>query len=155
MSGPAPRTLTLRGRLLVAAPTDDAFPLFSPDGERRWVPGWNPEILHPTDGTWQRGQIFRTREDSGEVVWIVTRFDAAQHEAEYHRVEPGRYVSRIEVCCRSAGEAQTEVFVAYTLIGLSEAGNRDIAAMTPEEYAEKMTRWAKWIDDYLAAGSAR
>jgi len=148
--GFAPRTITLRGRLRVGAGIDETFPLFSPEGERLWVPGWDPELLHPPDEVWAEGQIFRTREERGEALWVVSRLDRAAHHAEYHRVEPGRYVARVEVRCRPV-EDGTEVTVSYAYVGLSESGNRDIAGMTEADYAEKMTRWAGWIEDYLAS----
>lgn len=137
-------TLTFKGRF------DEIFGLFSPEGERLWVPGWNPELLYPHGVAWAKGQIFRTQEGKGEAVWIVTALDRDRGHAEYHRVEPGRYVARVRVQC-SAGEAgDVSVSVAYKFIGLSASGNGEIAAMEPGAYAEKMARWKGWIDAYLA-----
>ncbi len=146
----SPGTITLRSRVLAAAKINDVFPLFSPEGEKLWVPGWDPEFLYPAEAAWEEGQIFRTREETGEAVWLVTRLDRAQHRAEYHRVEPGRYVARVEVSCRPAPDHGTETSIAYSFIGLSEAGNREIAAMTQEAYEAKMSQWTEWIDRHLA-----
>lgn len=154
MSPFTPRTITLRGKLHVPAAPEEAFPLFSPEGERLWVPGWAPEILHPPEGRWEAGQIFRTQEASGEAVWVITRLDRAKHEAEYHRVEPGRYVARIDVACRPSPDGATQASVAYSFVGLSESGNRDIAAMTQEDYDAKMSRWAGWIRRHLSDSKA-
>jgi hypothetical protein len=148
------RTVTFRGRLVAAAAIDEVFPLFSPEGEKLWVPGWEPEFLHPPDPAWEEGQIFRTREETGEAVWVVTRLDRGEHRAEYHRVEPGRYVARVEVRCRPLDERRTEVSTAYTFVGLSESGNREIAAMTREAYDAKMSRWSDWIGRCLRSGDA-
>jgi hypothetical protein len=145
-----PAVAAFRGEVPVPAGPEEAFPLFSPEGERRWVPGWDPEILHPAGGDWREGQIFRTREAKEEAVWIVTRLDPARRQVEYHRVEPGRYVARIEVGCVSAAEGETRAEVVYSFIGLSEEGNREIEAMTQEEYQVKMKRWTAWIKDCLA-----
>ncbi len=145
-----PRTITLRGRVLAAAEIDDVFPLFSPEGEKLWVPGWDPEFLDPPESDWSEGQIFRTREEMGEAVWVVTRLDRALHRVEYHRVEPERYVARVEVSCRPVPSARTEASIAYSFVGLSEAGNREIAAMTQQAYDAKMLRWVEWINRYLA-----
>jgi hypothetical protein len=146
-----PLTCTLRGRFVAPGAIEDVFPLFSPEGERSWVPGWDPEILHPASG-WEQGQIFRTREEQGEVVWVITRLDRARHEVEYHRVEPGRYVARVEVRCRAVADHETAVATAYSYVGLAEAGNRDIAALTPAAYDAKMARWAEWIAGHLRRG---
>jgi hypothetical protein len=146
-----PHAITLRGVVATAGEVDEVFPLYSPLGEKLWVPGWDPELLYPEGVEWAEGQIFRTREETGEAVWIVTRLDRAGHEAAYHRVEPGRYVARIEVACRAAGDGGTRTTIAYTFIGLSARGNRDIDAMSQEEYAAKMARWGAWIDGCLAS----
>ena len=82
-----PRTVEFTGRFTIPASIDAAFELFSPLGERAWVPGWNPELLHPSGVGWQRGQTFRTQEENGEAVWIVTALDRDGHAVEYHRVE--------------------------------------------------------------------
>jgi hypothetical protein len=143
------RERTLRGRLEVSAAIDETFPLFSPEGERLWVPGWDPEILCPREGVWVEGQLFRTREEQGEAVWLITRLDRAHHHVEYHRVEPGRYVARVDVRCWATMDGDTEVSTSYEYVGLSESGNREIDAMTQEDYDAKMARWSEWIAKYL------
>jgi hypothetical protein len=147
------RTVRLTGALTLPAPIDQVFPLFSPQGERDWVPGWDPEIVDPPDGSWRQGSIFRTREEMGEAIWIVTRLDQGRHEVEYHRVEPGRYVAHVEVHGVASSSTSTLATVTYRFIGLSEKGNADIAAMTEEAYAQKMARWAGWIGGLLARRS--
>ncbi len=150
MTGFRSRTVTLSGRVSSSGGVERVFPLFSPPGEELWVPGWKPEYLHPAEPGWSEGQIFRTREASGEAVWVVTRLDRERHRAEYHRVEPGHYVARVRVDCRPAAGGGTATTIAYTYFGLSEAGNAEIAAMTREAYEAKMVRWAGWIERYLA-----
>jgi hypothetical protein len=146
----AARSIELGGAFTLAMPPDHAFELFSPLGEKRWVPGWDPELIHPPGVAWERGLIFRTREERGEAVWVVTALDRARHEAEYYRVEAGRYVARVQVRCSPGGGDETRVTVTYTFVGLSEAGNRDISAMTEQAYQEKMARWRAWITKALA-----
>src|SRR4029453_12684179 len=78
-----PRSIDLRGTLLVDAPVEKAFPLFSPLGEKDWVPEWNPELIHPMGAIWERGQIFLTKEERGDALWVVTAQDREGHSAEY------------------------------------------------------------------------
>jgi hypothetical protein len=148
----APRSVELSGAFTLAVPPEEAFPLFSPLGERLWVPGWDPELLHPPGASWERGLVFRTAEGRGEAVWIVTALDRQRHEVEYHRVEAGRYVARVTVHCRPHASRQTEVHVSYLFVGLSEPGNEDVAAMSPQLYQEKMRRWQEWIGRHLSRG---
>ena len=112
------RAVELAGEFTVAGPIAEAFELFSPLGEKRWVPGWNPELVHPPGASWEQGLIFRTREEGKEAVWIVTTLDRAAHKVEYHRVEPGRYVARVSVLCSARAEAKTHV---ATTLGLPTA----------------------------------
>jgi hypothetical protein len=144
-----PKATKFTGRVVAAAPVDRIFPLFSPVGEKGWVPGWSPELLHPKGVEWAEGQIFRTSEEKGEAVWIVSRLDRDAHRAEYHRVEPGRYVARVDVACRPMDPGKTEATIAYTFVGLSEGGNAEIEAMNVVDYERKMSRWSGWIDAFL------
>lgn len=136
---------TFAGRVEVAADPDSAFGLFTPLGEKRWIEGWNPEIVYPTGAEMAEGMIWRTRTDDREDVWIVSRYDPTAHEVCYYRVEPGRMVARIDVRCREIADSCTEVTVFYMHTALSEAGNDAIAAMTEEDYAAKMRRWQEAI----------
>ena len=145
-----PATIDLSGGFSIAAPVDTAFELFSPLGEKRWVPGWKPELLHPPGETWIQGLVFRTKEQRGEAVWFVTALDRQRHEVEYCRVEPGHYVARIRVRCHAGTGGQTDVKVAYSYIGLSAGGNREIKSMTADAFDQKMKKWQGWITACLA-----
>jgi hypothetical protein len=148
----APRTRTLRGEFAVGGAVDSIFRLFSPLGEKSWVPGWDPELLHPKGVTWGQGLLFRTKEEKGDAIWIVSQLDRSGYRVEYHRVEPNRYVARVEVCCRALSATETEVRTAYEFIGLSREGNEEIATMTEDDYKLKMERWRSWITAYLERG---
>ena len=90
----------LEGALVVAAPIDEAFRLFSPEGETGWVAGWDPEWLCPASSDWVAGQVFRTRGENGDVVWIVAAMDLAAHRVVYHRVDPSQHVARVRWSAR-------------------------------------------------------
>lgn len=152
MSPFRPAEVTVRGVLVVDASPDDTFPLFSPEGERLWVPGWDPEWLVPPDGGWVQGQVFRTRDDAGESVWVVARLDRESREVTYHRVTAGRSLAIIEVACRPDERRRTLVEVRYRWVGLSEAGNREIVEVDERSFATRMERWAGWIRDRRRTG---
>lgn len=145
-------SIRLVGAISLGGPIQEVFPLFSPQGEKLWVPGWNPELLYPPDTDWAEGQVFRTEEEMGEAIWVVARLDRVAHEVEYYRVEPGRYVARIIVSCTAKTEGLTQAATTYEFIGLSEEGNAEIAKMRQESYSEKMERWSKWINEHLSKG---
>ena len=139
----------LKGAFRVGAPVDDVFPLFSPLGEKSWVPNWDPELLYPRGASWAQGMIFRTAGERGDAIWLVSRLDLDAHEVEYRRVEAGRYVVRVSVRCTADGAGGTTVGTEYEFVGLSESGNAEIAAMTQDGYAQKMHQWAAWIQQHL------
>lgn len=145
-----PRSVRHAGEILLDGRLDEVFTLFSPLGERLWVPDWNPEILYPPDRSWRQGALFRTMEKTGEAIWIVTRHDRHRSQVEYHRVEPGWWVARVEVSCTSASAHLTRAKVIYEFVGLSEQGNAEIRTMSAEAYAQKMARWTEWINHHLA-----
>lgn len=147
-------SIELSGGFVVAGPVEQVFELFSPLGEKLWVPEWNPELLYPPGASWARGLIFRTQEEKGEAVWVVTALEREAHEVEYHRVESERYVAHVRVACMASADGRTQVTTTYAFVGLSPEGNADIALMTNEIYAEKMKRWERWISESLARNSA-
>ena len=144
------RSVEFSGGFTIRGPVGQVFELFSPLGEKRWVPEWNPELLHPPGTAWARGLIFRTQEEKGEAIWVVTALEREAHEVEYHRVESGRYVAHIQVACRAGANGHTQVATKYVFVGLSPEGNADIGLMTNELYVEKMKRWERWISESLA-----
>ena len=145
-----PKIIMMRGRVNIEGEIGKLFPLFSPKGERKWVPEWDPEQLYPVGSDWEEGQIFRTLEDTGEAVWIVSRLDRGAHRVAYYRVEPAWFVVHISIDCRQIDTKTTEATVTYSFIGLSEEGNREIAAMSSTDYEAKMEQWGEWIGEYLA-----
>jgi hypothetical protein len=144
-----PKSRTFSGTVTLRAVPSEAFPLFSPEGERAWVPGWNPDLLFPIGVDWAEGQLFCTREEYGDAIWIVSRLDVLKWNVLYYRVEPGRYVARIEVRVLPHDDVDSQVSIEYSCVGLSEAGNNDIEAMSPSAYDEKMKRWSAWLGTYL------
>ena len=136
-----PLSRTFTGTLRVNEEVSKAFPLFSPLGEKSWVPNWNPDLLYPPDTEWDQGLIFTTE----GAVWVVAALDLSAHTVSYYRVEPDRLVANVRVACRSEGSSPTEVEVRYTFVGLTAAGNEIIGAMTDAEYTQKLANWEKWI----------
>jgi hypothetical protein len=138
-----PLSRTFVGTLHVDEEVSKAFPLFSPLGEKSWVPKWNPELLFPPDTKWDQGLIFTTE----GAVWVVAALDRTAHTVSYYRVEPERLVANVRVACRPEDDGRTEVEVSYTFVGLTDAGNETIGAMSDAEYTQKLVNWEKWIKE--------
>lgn len=145
-----PQSMTLSGKLQIDGHVDEVFELFTPLGEKKWVEGWDPEILFPPGVSLAEGMVFRTFAQDQEEIWVVSHLDVPAHHILYDRVEPKHVAARVEIRCRATG-ATTEVSTSYRYVGLSDAGNRYVATWTDAAYAAKMARWQKLINRHLAS----
>ncbi|HEX6634094.1 MAG TPA: hypothetical protein VF038_08985 [Usitatibacter sp.] len=132
-------------------PLARAFELFTPRGEKAWAEGWDPEFLHPPDGTLVEGAVFRTRHGGEETLWMAMRCDRDAGEVDYLRATPGSRIATIHVRCTPLGAGRTSVAVRYAFTGLSEAGNEWIRAMDEPRYAQLIDSWRAAIEAALRA----
>ena len=127
------------------------FPLFSPEGEKLWAPGWNYTNLL---GSIELGPDYVFLTDthdhkSAQAIWIVSGYDPARHYVSYYKVEPGQKVGKIVVQCFERGRTSTLVKVTYKYIGLSDSGNRFVETFSKEAYKEFIGEWRLLLHDFL------
>lgn len=134
------------GELRFAAPPDDVFPLFTPEGERRWAPGWDPRWLYESNVE----GVFTTNNGGEDTVWMVLELDARAHRARYLRMTPGSRVGVVEVAC-AAEDGGTTVRVTYRMTALTREGERTLAAFDAAAYAEMMKEWKRRVSAALSA----
>jgi hypothetical protein len=147
------------GRLRLTAAPADAFRFFTPEGERLYVPGWDPEYLHPADGTLTEGLTFRTRHGGETTVWLVSHCDIGGGAVDYVRVTPESRIGVVSVRVRTAAvvspgdsaAAASDVTVRYRLTSLSVAGERTLEAFAAE-FPATIAAWERQIDDVLRRG---
>jgi hypothetical protein len=136
---------------LVERSISDVFPLFSPEGERLWAPGWDyTNLLDSTE--LEPDYVFLTDTHdhrSAQAIWIVSGYDLAGHYVSYYKVEPGQKLGKIVVQCFEQSRTSTVVRVTYKYIGLSDSGNRFVATFTKEAYKEFMEGWRSLLRDYF------
>jgi hypothetical protein len=136
--------------LAVDAPIDDAFPLFTPAGEKLWVPGWDPVFLHPRSGETCVGMVFTTGSGDDATYWSTVAYDPARHLARYARVTPASRFGFVDVACTAQGPRRTRVQVSYVYTALTAAGNAFIDAFTQVSYEQMIGEWQPLIEAYLA-----
>ena len=122
-------------------PLSAAFPLFEPEGERAWAPGWDPTYVYPADGRPEKGMVFVTGLDQEETLWLVLRHDAEAGAVEYARVTTGNRVAIVRVQCDAFDEGSTRVTVSYEYTGLSESGNDYVRSMDETRFREFIESW--------------
>jgi hypothetical protein len=140
----------LTGTLRVAAPPDRALRFFTPDGERLYVPGWDPEYLHPRDGALVEGLTFRTSHGGEQTIWLVAKCDCLAGAIDYVRVTPDSRIGTVTVRVAPAPDteglpgAAAEVTVTYRLTSLSSAGDAKLAAFEAG-FQEQIASWERSI----------
>lgn len=128
---------------------DTAFPLFSPEGEREWVKGWDPTAVFPDRIEFARDTVFREGKGEEEAVWTIVDADWQTHRAEYVRLAPHSHAARIVVKIEPLGAERSNVVVSYTITVFGEHGANHLAAFSEAAYAAKMRDWQLRISAYL------
>lgn len=132
-------------------PVDILFPLFSAEGEKLWVPGWDYQnIMGP--GELREDYVFVTANHdhaAGDAIWLVKRYEPDNHYIQFYKVEPGDKVGIISVQCDAVSGSRTNVSVTYEYIALSENGNAFIAGFTKEKYREFIGEWQYLLETYF------
>jgi hypothetical protein len=140
----------LTGRLTVALPPGEAFPLFTAQGERRWVPHWEPSFPAPVADDAEPGTVFLTpdRDHGQTTTWIVV--DATPgRRIRYARVTPGVSAGTVSVVLEQAGD-HSNVTVTYELTALSDDGAAHLRRFA-DGYPAFLTGWQGSISQALHA----
>jgi len=128
---------------------DAAFPLFSPEGERDWVKGWDPTPVFPNRIEFARDTVFREGKADEDAVWIIVDADQQTHRAEYVRLAPHSHTARVVVKIEALGSEHSRVVVSYTVTAFGEHAASLVAAFSAEAYAAKMRDWQQQIVAHL------
>ena len=142
---------------LIEKDISSVFPLFSPEGEKLWAPGWDYTNIMGSKEL-QPDYVFLTDSHdhkSTTAIWIVVNYDSANHFVSYYKVEPDDKVGKIEVQCVGQYPGHTIVKVTYKYIGLSESGNRFIAGFTKKTYKAFIDEWRTLIEAHFKRNSSQ
>jgi hypothetical protein len=135
---------TLSGTVDVPLAPDEALTLFTPAGERAWVPGWDPQF--PSGEGTSPGTTFMTH--GGRTFWVIA--DRTPRSMRYARITPGVHAGTVEVRCEPAGSG-TRAHVTYDLTGLADADAVDRFA---DEFPAMLAEWERLIATALEARAA-
>ena len=138
-----PVHLERSGLLRIDLPLDRAFALLTPEGERLWVEGWEPEYLHPLarPDAPSAGTVFRTRHGGEETLWLVLAFDCRGGRRRLRPPHAGIARRHGERARPGDRRGATEAEITYRMTALSPEGNRKLQEMTPEGFLAMLGRW--------------
>jgi len=132
-------------------PIAELFPLFSPEGEKHWVPGWDYENVMGKTGL-SEDYVFLTKtHDHGttDAIWIVKKYDPESHFVQFYKIEPGDKIGIITVKCRETCPSETDIQVTYQYLALSKSGEDFIAGFSEGVYEEFIGEWQRLLSDYF------
>ena len=123
--------ISCQGHLRVALPPDEAIELFTPEGERSWVDGWDPSYPGADDS------VFVT----GATTWVTV--ERGDRSRRYARVTPGVQAGTVSVLCEPDGD-HTLATVDYALTALSPGAAAQLADFAAG-YADFLAGWEREI----------
>ena len=132
-------------------PIEIMFPLFSAEGEKLWLPGWDYENIMGSSEL-HEDYIFLTKKHdhaSTGAIWLVKCYEPETYFVQFYKVEPEDKVGIVTVQCRKITEISTQVEVSYEYIGLSEKGNEFIEGFTSNEYEAFIGEWNNLLVSYF------
>jgi hypothetical protein len=129
-------------------PPAEAFPLFTPAGEKLWIREWDPRYLHPASGETQAGMVFTTGAGDELTFWSLVDYDPGARRARYARVTPASRFGFVEVACDPEGTG-TRVTVTYTFTALTPAGEAFIEGFGEDNFRAMIGSWQSLIEDWL------
>ena len=125
-----------------------AIDFFTPEGERSWVPGWNP--TYPTgDVSESPGTVFITSHGTIETVWVIEEVDRTQHTSAYARITPGHHAGTVRVRCSDRPGDRCIVTVAYDMTALSPNHPEALDGYDQDSFTAMMNEWASGVTDTL------
>ena len=135
--------------------TETAFPLFSPEGERYWVKGWDPRPVFPETIAFEPETVFLEGSGDGEAVWTIIDVNQTSHRAEYVRLAPQSHAAHIVVQVEPLANSRSHVTVSYVVTAFGLNAAEMLAAFSESAYAEKMCNWQRQISSYLEKQNPR
>ena len=127
---------------------DHAFPLFSPEGERHWVKGWDPRPVFPETIVFGRDTVFTEAHSGEEAIWTIVDVDWQTHRAEYVRFAPASHTARILVKIDSVAERATLPSRTPSPHSATNASTL-LESFSESAHAARMKDWQHQIAAYL------
>ena len=140
------------GHFDVALSAGDAIGLFTPEGERSWVPGWDP-VYPGGQPSEDSGTVFLTESGGVDTIWVVIEIDRPGATAAYARTTPGHHAGVVRVACVDTAAGHATVSVAYdlTLLGSDPA---ELEAHADDNFGSMMHEWSKAVAAFLTGPTA-
>ena len=126
----------------------EAIGCFTPEGERTWVPGWDP-IYPAGERTESPGTVFITADGDVETVWVIENIDRDAYVATYCRVTAGRHAGVVRVSCDDRPNDCCVVLVEYNMTTLRPDRPQVLDAYDDDAFFAMMNEWCARVTAIL------
>lgn len=129
----------------------ELFPLFSPEGEKYWVPSWDYENVMGTTEL-SEDYVFLTKtHDHGttDAIWVVKKYDPQSHLVQFYKIEPEDKIAVVTVKFTELEAERTKVQVTYKYMALSATGEMFISEFSESAYEEFIGEWQTLLSNYF------
>ncbi|MFH0820252.1 MAG: hypothetical protein V1908_00610 [Candidatus Peregrinibacteria bacterium] len=135
----------------MARPVTELFPLFSPEGEKKWVPGWDYENVTGKSELFEDFVFLTETHDHGttHAIWIVKKYNPKSHFIQFYKIEPEDKIGVVTVKCSKLETSKTKVQVTYKYIALSLSGKKFIAQFSKSAFEEFIGEWQTLLLNYF------
>jgi hypothetical protein len=127
------------------------FPLFSPEGEKYWMPDWDYENVMGTTEL-SEDYVFLTKtHDHGtkDAIWIVKRYNPEEYFVEYYKIEPEEKIGVVTVECKELEPGRTQVQVTYKYMAFSASGENFVSEFDENTYDAFINEWQILLLNYF------
>jgi hypothetical protein len=129
----------------------DIFPLFSPEGEKHWVPGWDYiNVMGTTELSDDYVFLTKTHDHgTSDAIWIVKKYDPKLHFVQFYKIEPGEKIGVVTVKCTELEASKTMIRVTYKYLAFSKGGEEFITVFNENTYEDFIDEWQKLLTNYF------
>ena len=137
--------------------TEQIFPLLCPTREYDWIKEWTCELIYSDSGFAEPNCVFRTEypitsvSGATEEIWFVSRYEPPTR-IEFSKFSPGLYVLKYEIDLVPSDDGTVTATWTQYVTGLSEIGNRYLAARRQEDYNAVVKALEVKLNYYLLHG---
>ena len=152
----ASKRISRTSLITLKAPIAKVFPLFTPEKEKEWAAGWEPQFLTASTKYIEERMVFRTQSQHGhdeiDYIWTISKYLPDQAFIEYTVFTPER-MWWITIQCRDdIPNHTTSAEITYTFVGLTDKGNAINEKALQLMYAYDLKDWEEAINNYLMTG---
>lgn len=139
----------------IKQPIGILFPLFSAEGEKLWVPGWDYKNVMGLTDLHEDYVFITTAHDhaSEDAIWLVKRYDPESYFVQFYKIEPETKIGVITVQCFELEKNLTEVKVDYEYRAISDKGKPFILSFDAVRYEAFINEWERLLNTYFESKS--